>query len=452
MISLVNLGALLLGSMALPIPSFLLKEPVKDDFYSAPSNLDSLSNGEVYNTREVFDSIYVDATLAKVEQVAYKTLNTQNQSSHSVVTVISPLIKADKPGILSYQAYEDSANLDCAPSYNLAKEVTGWDTDITVAALTMITNGHYIVLPDHEGARSGFIAGHEQGQAGLDGIRASINYLGLDKNTPVAMQGYSGGASATVWMASLAGAYAPDLNVVGAAHGGTPLDLVEMVKYLDKADNLFSAFIVPAFAGLLNSYPDLNDNLWPHLHQDLQNALNKTRTPGFCFSDNVETFMHQEWHSKMDVDIFTYPPTAEVLKNESLLSTESATTVPVPKFPHYVFHAEGDEVIPFKPVQQYVNEQCAAGANIQFVKWFDNDHETVQYLGLLDALKFSLQALEGKTPQVQCGAPSNDILTWTSANIGAVLGEPVALFIKGVSYITTPLGNVISDFTQGYAN
>lgn len=450
MFHLLNLVTLLLLTSAFPVPSFLLKEPLKDKFYDAPSNLDSLSNGEVYDRRSVFDSIYIEAILARVEQVAYKTLDTQNQPSHSVVTVISPHHRASKPGIYSYQAFEDSANLDCSPSYFLAKDVRGWDTDLTIAIMTMLEKGHYVILPDHEGARSGFIAGHEEGHAGLDGIRAGINYLGLEKDTPVAIHGYSGGASATVWMASLAGTYSPELNIVGASHGGTPVDLISMIKYLDKADNLFSAFIVPAFAGLLNSYPKFQDTIWPHFEQDLKNALDTTRSPGFCFSNNVKEFGHQEWHSMMNVDIYDYEPAVEIFKHESLLSTVSAEPVPVPKFPRYIFHAEGDEIIPFEPVQQYVDEQCSAGANIQFVKWRGDDHETVEYLGLPDALKFSLQALEGNTPRVKCGTPNDDVLTWVSTHLGDTLGQPVAKFIKGLSKVTTPLGKVILKVTHGY--
>lgn len=450
MASLFYLFTLLALVIAIPIPSFPLLPPNLDPFYRAPSNLDSLSNGEVYDKRAVFDSVWVDATLAKVEQIAYKTLNTQNESSHSVATIFSPQNPASDVRILSYQVYEDAANLECAPSYALATEIFGDLPDITVSILTALNKGWYVIVPDHEGPRSAFMAGHEQGQAGLDGIRAGISYLGVDKQTPIALLGYSGGASATTWMESLHGAYAPELNIVGSAHGGTPLDIFAMLNFLDKDDNLFSGFIVPAFAGLFSAYPDMEKNYGSYLHPELANAIKSTREPGICILQNVVEFEHHNWHEMIDTDVFTNPISVEMFKNESLLSNVSSTTVPVPTFPRYIWHAVGDEIIPIGPVNQYVEEQCSQGANIQYVQWQGDDHLTTEYLGLPDALKFVIQALEGTTPNVQCGQANNDILTIVSHDLIDWVGQPVADIITTFGTLSTPLGRVIADVTHGY--
>lgn len=440
---------------ALPIPGILLSAPLDDTFYSKPSNLDSLQNGQVYNTRTVTSNIEIAVTFSKVDQVAYKTTNTQNESSYSVATVYTPLKPAADAKLLSYQVYEDSSNLNCAPSYSLAKGLSAPDaysvaTDAAISIDLALSRGWYVVVPDHEGARSAFIAGHEQAQAGLDGIKAAISHLGLHENTPTALLGYSGGGSATVWMASLQESYAPELNIVGAAHGGTPIDLAATIEHLDNANNLFSGFIVAAFGGLMNAYPDLYTSAWPHLYKNLQNAITTVWKPSFCMVDAVIEFMHEQWHTMMDIDIYTDPTFAEVFANESLLKNVSSNVIPVPKFPRYIWQADSDQVIPSGPVHQYVSEQCAQGANIQYVPWKGDDHVSVEYLGLPDALQFIIQALEFRTPTVPCGTANSDILTIGSTSLGDALGQVVADALNALSTITTPLGNIILDITDGY--
>jgi hypothetical protein len=69
----------------------------------------------------------------------------------------------------------------------------------------------------------------------LDSVRATKAFatLGLASNVKVGMWGYSGGAIAQGWAAALQPSYAPDLNVVGIAHGGTPANLTATVEFLD---------------------------------------------------------------------------------------------------------------------------------------------------------------------------------------------------------------------------
>lgn len=440
---------------ALPIPGFLLPPPVNDSFYSAPPNLDSMQNGQVYNSRAILSNIEVAVTFASAEQIAYKTTNTQNNSSHSVATVYKPLKPDPEAKIFSYQVYEDSVNLDCAPSYSLAKGIITSDaytvsSDTAISIDLALSKGWYVVVPDHGGARSTFIAGHEEGQAGLDGIKAAISYLGLNTSTPTALLGYSGGASATAWMASIQGEYAPELNIVGAAYGGTPVDLNSTFVYLDQSDKIFSGFIVPALGGFFHAYPEAYSACWPHLNEPLQNAITTAWKPGFCMLESIFEFMHQEWHTMTDINFLTFPEVTKVLGKESMLKNVSTNPVPVPKFPRYIWHADSDEIIPSGPVKQYVSEQCAEGANIQYVPWKGDDHVGVEYLGLPDALKFIIQAFENRTPNVTCGTANNDILTIGSTSLGDALGQVIADALNAISTVTTPLGNVILNITDGY--
>lgn len=426
---------------AAPVPGIPLPPPLEDDFYEAPSNLHELKNGEVYNQRQVTPNFQLQLSFSEVWQVAYKTTNTQGEDSHTITTIFKPNHPAPEQQIFSYQVWEDADQLNCSPSYGLAKGILAPDgittvIDTAVAIKFGLSQGWYVAVPDHEGPRSAFIAGYEQGQAGLDGIRAAENFLGMTQDTQVAMYGYSGGASATAWMANLQPTYAPELNIVGAVHGGTPVDILATIEYLDKPDRAFSGFIVGAFAGLLHAYPEKNESVWPHLDQSLKDKLNEIQTPDNCVLTEILKDGYTEYHTQADIDLLSFPPAVEVFTNESLLTNVSTGILNTPKFPRYIYHADEDEIIPAGAVRQYVQQQCAMGANIQYVPWLGNNHVGIEYMGIPDAFQFLIQAFKGETPQVLCGTPNDDVLTLASKGVSAIIGQPIVDVLNGLVGVT----------------
>lgn len=93
---------------------------------------------------------------------------------------------------------------------------------------------YVVASPDYEGPYSAFIAGRLAGMGVLDGMRAvqSFKPLGLASKPKIFGSGYSVGAIATEWAASLASQYVPDLNIVGWAMGGTPSNLTGTFTFL----------------------------------------------------------------------------------------------------------------------------------------------------------------------------------------------------------------------------
>jgi triacylglycerol lipase len=101
------------------------------------------------------------------------------------------------------------------------------------------------------------MAGLNAAHATLDAARAALNVpgSGLSGGTKVAVWGYSQGGAASLWSAQVASAYAPDLNVVGAAAGGVPADLRQVAVSSD--GGAFAGFSVDATIGLHTAYPAL---------------------------------------------------------------------------------------------------------------------------------------------------------------------------------------------------
>ena len=97
-----------------------------------------------------------------------------------------------------------------------------------------LTKGWVVTTADYEGPNSAYVMGRLQGRSVLDSIRATTAFsdLGLNTDAKVALWGYSGGATAVGWAAALHKTYAPDVNLVGVAQGGTPANLTAAAESL----------------------------------------------------------------------------------------------------------------------------------------------------------------------------------------------------------------------------
>ncbi len=225
---------------------------------------------------------------------------------------------------------------------------------------TLQSNGHFVSYTDHEGPSSAFIGGHNAGQSVLDGIRALRADQKLPGDTKVLMAGYSGGAHATAWAVNVAGlGYAPDVNIVGAAYGGTPIDPRAMLEHL--SGSFFAGFGVVGVSGLAIAYPPIDGYLQANLNQDGKAAIQKVRSPGFCATQAVLTFAGANIYSW-----FSHPnplddePNKSILAKESLLQRISPDHISSPRFPRLLVHAKDDQIIPRWSVENYLNEQVSA--------------------------------------------------------------------------------------------
>ncbi|KAK3652489.1 hypothetical protein LTR56_005200 [Elasticomyces elasticus] len=355
-------------------------DPNIDPFYQAPGNIASYSNGEVIRHRAVATTLVGRAV--ESYQVFYRTTDAQGDAIGTVATILAPTNPSLPPNLFSYQAAEDALNLDCAPSW-------GW--------------GYYFVSSDFEGPDAAWLVGLTEGRATLDGIRATIYHFHLPvSQTSIGLWGYSGGAHATAWAGSLAAAYAPELNIVGAAYGGTPTDF-------SLASTVFGGGIAALLSGagligLANGRPDLNATLNTLLTPYGVEVVTKLRAPNMCVNANLATFADVNFTRMFTENPWTNPAIAKIVADESLLSNASSLPVPVPKFPRFQFHGTSDKTIPYIIEAQYVAQQCAAGADIRFLSLPDQDHGPAYLNSIPGAAQFIIDAFAGTLGSVACGA------------------------------------------------
>ena len=183
-------------------------------------------------------------------QLLYRTQNEQGKPSGTVTTVLQPGDLAhpvQSKGVVAYLSYYDGLSNSCDPSYTLQDDSINGEKAVIGSLLEL---GYTVTVPDFEGETLDWAAGHESGWNTLDAIRATERKLGMPAGTTkVGMIGYSGGSIAGEWASELAPTYAPELDLVGAAIGGVPANLRDLVNYVDSSadkdrDNWFG--VIPA--------------------------------------------------------------------------------------------------------------------------------------------------------------------------------------------------------------
>ncbi|KAF2479403.1 hypothetical protein BDY17DRAFT_318821 [Neohortaea acidophila] len=377
--------------------------PSEDPFYTIPANISKYANGAVVRARTVETTEFQAAINAR--QVLYRTTNRAGKATGTVTTVYIPPVPASPPQILSLQSFEDALNIRCAPSW---ANVNSSSTQEEYLASYLdpiggfaLANGYYFINSDDEDEDSEWLVGITEGRATLDGVRAAINDLNL-WSPKVALIGYSGGAHESVWAASLAAAYAPELDIVGAAFGGTPIDPKLGYELLNGSPD--AALAGGALVGYANGYPKLNRTLNKILTAKGKQVFAEFRGADACIVESAAAFAGVNFSSP---EYFKSNPldnkeVQHVQKIESLLENVSPLPIPVPKFPRFEWHGLNDTTVPYAPEAEYIQQQCAKGADIVFVSYPGLDHTEAAVIGLPGALLFVQEAFKGTLTKTKC--------------------------------------------------
>ena len=231
--------------------------PADDPFYRQPEDLDALRPGEVLDARPVEVRGFRRRIEADAWQVKFRSTDSSGAAASGVTTVMIPRrpFKGSVRPLLSYQCAIDSLGATADPSYTL-RHGNLWELPLMVLALR---RGWAVVTTDHNGPQHAFGALPLVARFVLDGIRAAIAFepAGFDAATPIGLWGYSGGAQATLFAAEQQPAYAPELNLVGAAAGGAGVDAISSPQMFEDG-NLLSGIPFGAVIGISRGFPDID--------------------------------------------------------------------------------------------------------------------------------------------------------------------------------------------------
>ena len=369
--------------------------------HTQPAALTGDHPGEILQSQPVTIEAVGFSVPYQAWQIQYVSENTSGALQTDVATVVKPTSSSGPPKLLSYQPAIDSDSSTCQPSYVLTQPPTVDGIESlagleSFAAVTVgVSLGYTVVIPDFEGPDNAWTAGVEEGHGTLDGIRAAENFapLGLDgAKTPVGMMGYSGGSQASEFAAEQAPTYAPELDIVGAAIGGLPVDIAHIAA---KADGgVFAGVYFAAAVGLARAYPQIGiDSLLNPAGEQMKHAIS-----GMCIAQFVTTYAFQriESYTAGGVNPLTTPAVTQVA------AADTMGAIGVPRIPMQVYMASNDELVVTPDVTSLVDRYCAAGEKIQYIRFPLAEHITAEAEGLPGAIAYLQARFAGQEPPSTC--------------------------------------------------
>jgi hypothetical protein len=375
--------------------------PSQDPFYSYSGSLARVAPGTVLKTRSVTISNAAMTVPFSASQVLYRTTGELGQPTLAVATVIKPLVAAPAK-VVSYQAAYDGLGSQCDPSFTLQGGSSGTSTASAEEQVIMayVAAGDTVVVPDYEGIDLEWGAGQTSGYSTLDGIRAAEQMLGVGAtSTPVALVGYSGGSIATEFATELQPAYAPSLDLVGAAEGGIPVDSAHNLSYINGSQS-WSGVIPAVLVGLARAFKiDISKYSSPYGIQVAGQV--KDECIG-SFYGNYPGLTIQHLLKPRYRNFFAIPQIARIT-NHLTMSTSGT-----PKVPLFIgvgnSDGTGDGVMIARDDQELAHIYCGRGVPVQFKQYTGQDHIGAAFQFEPAAVAFVSERLAGMPFQDGCGS------------------------------------------------
>jgi hypothetical protein len=364
-------------------------DPTTDPFLEAPANLADLAPGTVIRSRPVAAKVVPGVPMtAKATQILVRSNDAKNQPAAVVATILVPK-KKDRNQLLAYQPATDSLGAKCEPSYQLQ---TGAEKEASLVQMAL-NKGLTVVVPDHQGPRHAFAAGPMAAHAVLDSIRGTLASpeaeLPDGATTKVVAMGYSGGAIATGWTAQLHPDYAPEIDLVGVASGGTPADLEAAAASMDGTLDGGGLFVGAAF-GVTREYPELltliNAKGLAHAERIKDDCLYQLVARPF---DSVKKYSDSP-------DPLREPVAQQVLQ-ELKMGGSLAPTAPV-----YLWHSKLDQLIPYRVAPALRDDWCSQGTKVRLVSDLVSEHITGAIKYASPAQSWLIDRLNGKPLAKTC--------------------------------------------------
>ncbi|GAA5936660.1 hypothetical protein JCM10213_000022 [Rhodosporidiobolus nylandii] len=430
--------------------------PTEDPFYKPQGAWEYKEPGAVLKSRKVSTAL---DQLSTAYQVLYRTTDAQDKPDATVATVFKPLQPAQgEAKVLLFMTPADTAAEDCQTSYALLSSTQSNVTvsSVSIDLLVALSKGYQVVVPDHEGSKAAFISGKTEAQAGLDGLRAFLNYEKLHSYKAV-IKGYSGGGHAAAWATQCLSTYGKGLSVIASVAGGVPAELYATTDQLSGTANANLA--VAAFAGLANAEPELQSWLEANMYTNGTDALAYVRSNAQCIDSTVSA-----GDPLKNIDIYSLFKGGEAAMHEGvpkrIVDQEKLGTVrpakptgpedgpkagpggpsdkkkgvlPVPTF---LFHSKTDEVVSYAPIRPYYLDQCKKGANIHLSTVSGSTHVETYLTYLADAYTFLDKAFTGSHLE-GCSSSNGPALPLLSAGylqaIGPVAAQQLTALVSGAS-------------------
>lgn len=299
-------------------------------------------------------------------QIQYVTQSASGEPLAAVTTVLQPLLPNlySHAVLVSFQHAYDSLGAPCTPSHT----ATGDTRNTTNMAETLeylgplLALGWTVIIPDYEGPLHAFGAGPLSGRATLDSIRAvlQLDALGLPADTPIGLWGYSGGAFATTWAAALHPSYAPELKLVGAVAGGTPVDMFRLARHTENTNSFNLSFTI--MIGMTREYPNLLS--FNTLTARGKEAVTTLRNACVATAEDGTTLPAAQMSDYVAAaDPYSTPAFQNVMPSVILTRVKQHPITDI-----YLYHELHDALVPVEEADNLAAHWCALGVPLSYYK------------------------------------------------------------------------------------
>jgi fermentation-respiration switch protein FrsA (DUF1100 family) len=384
-----------------PIHEDLLRKsrplvPAKDPFYEPPSGFEHARPGTVLRSRDVelaFMGLVPQQFTAT--QLLYRTTDLHGMPQATATTVIVPTERTtDGPcPLVSYQCAIDAVAGRCFPSYALrrgAKAIGALAQIEFFLVAAALAEGWAVSVPDHEGPNGMWGAPYEPGYHVLDGIRAALQYerLGLSKEAPVGLWGYSGGGLASAWAAEMSGSYAPELNIVGAVLGSPVADLGHAFRRLN--GSFYSGLPAMVVAALTHVYPDLDRIIQEHATDEGKAML--LQIEKMTTAHAVLRLIGKDMGKLINQPLEQILQTPEV--QNVFDSIKLGTAVPTP--PVLIVQAVHDHIVSVEDIDDLTETYQSGGASVTYHRDMFSEHMLLHPMSAPMTLRWLTDRFNGK--------------------------------------------------------
>lgn len=391
------------------IPRNNIPPPSEDPFYRVPGNVGDSSPGTILNHRRPPSAISAfghtaERFVEKSFQLLYRTSDMSENATASVVTVLIPP-HADFGKVVSLQAAEDAASIDCAPSFGFQEAAAQYPkiNSPTMQAQQLLADaalhrGWPVIIPDAEGPRGVYPSSKTNAYIALDGVRAAIGseaITGIQKNATIVLWGYSGGGSDTLQAVQAQPRYAPELKIAGAALGGVAggagQSIVKSIEFLNKSP--VAGFIPISLIGFAAQSPSIQAMLDEYLKPEYRDLFYLPKHQ--CLEANGKTFSNQ--------DILAMFKDSSFLYNLSDQVDQSRVENTAPTIPLFWYQTAEDVLVPASSTASGVDAYCSSGSSITYLLDEGNSsHTTYGLIGASAALNWLGRTLSGQESTSGC--------------------------------------------------
>ncbi|MDO8213398.1 lipase family protein [Conexibacter sp. CPCC 206217] len=384
----------LVAALCAAAPALALDPPPGLGFYTPPNPLPAGRPGDVIWYRVATTSIATDNN-ATAYEVLYRSTNVQGGAIAVSGTVLVPNTPWGGAGTRPLTAYASGTqgwDDSCAPS----RSMTAGNFDESFAVTNLLRRGWAVAVTDYPGLGTPgdhqYNVGISEGRAVLDILRSAsrIAPAAISARTQVAIEGYSQGGGAAGWVLQQQPTYAPDVNLIGVAGGGTPANLQAVKANID--GTAFFAFLAGTAIGFRGGYPALNVNRYLTLYGRL--AIGTLNSLCQLPALGLFAFHHLTEYTIGNVDPTTQPGFAAAL-NENNLGTIR------PPVPVLQYHGTYDEVIPVAVEQRLHRQWCALGATTKLSQ-YPLEHVTTQLGAQIEVVQWLADRFAGRAAPSTC--------------------------------------------------